>query len=637
MNRRGFSIIVTMLLVLSSLAVIDITMDIMPKAGAITIYVDNDYGSEDATHKKTIQAAVDNASDGDTVFIFNGTYRENIIINKTLNIIGEDNFNTKINGMEQVGIFIENANYVNITNIYVYNASIGIHVQSSYNCNFSNNRVYGFRGEDHVGHGDDGGTGIHIEYSSVFISVCSIFGGDGGTGTYEGGILLSSYGGNGGHGIYAMNSSLNLSQNNIYGGDGGDAEEAFEWSWGGDGGSGIYLEGDSYLNAINTDFNGGFGGQGHHFGGDGGNGIYGEDSYSKAVGCEIIGGASGFGAGFYGIPGFALYCLDSSSNVVNCTLFGEVFNPPFFYFNDNAFYLKGYSNAIALNSDLNKTKVYFRDTLPTLKVQWYLHVDTMDNLAQSIPNAIVCIKDFRNSLPAQKHKTDSEGWARWIVVTEYVEKDTNGDTIGEKTYYTPHKITAWNETLMGYTEVNMNVSKEANVVLDIPSYEIPLYKGWNQISFPLVQSDTSIYSVLSSIAGNYDVVQWYNASDGRWHTTDDDLTDLDHTMGFWIHMKNDDTLIITGDIPNLTSIQLYKGWNLVGNPSFCIHSIDEIFNSIMGHYTAIQWYDAGDGGDNWKNYHISKPSKYNDLRYITSGRGYWLFVNDDCLWEVNNF
>ena len=45
-----------------------------------------------------LQIAIDNAIEGDTIFVYNGTYYENVIVNKTVNIIGEDKENTIING-----------------------------------------------------------------------------------------------------------------------------------------------------------------------------------------------------------------------------------------------------------------------------------------------------------------------------------------------------------------------------------------------------------------------------------------------------------------------------------------------------------------------------------------------------------
>jgi parallel beta-helix repeat protein len=57
------------------------------------IYVDDD-GTADYTK---IQDAIDNASDGDTVFVYNGTYYENIVIGKSIGLIGEDKNSTIIN------------------------------------------------------------------------------------------------------------------------------------------------------------------------------------------------------------------------------------------------------------------------------------------------------------------------------------------------------------------------------------------------------------------------------------------------------------------------------------------------------------------------------------------------------------
>ncbi len=66
-------------------------------SNAETIYVDDDGGADYIR----IQDAIDNASDGDIIIVLNGTYYENIIIDKTLSIIGEDKEDTIIDGMYQ--------------------------------------------------------------------------------------------------------------------------------------------------------------------------------------------------------------------------------------------------------------------------------------------------------------------------------------------------------------------------------------------------------------------------------------------------------------------------------------------------------------------------------------------------------
>jgi len=46
----------------------------------------------------TIKDAIDNAGGGDIIFVYNGTYYENIVINKTVSLIGENRKNTIIDG-----------------------------------------------------------------------------------------------------------------------------------------------------------------------------------------------------------------------------------------------------------------------------------------------------------------------------------------------------------------------------------------------------------------------------------------------------------------------------------------------------------------------------------------------------------
>ncbi len=64
------------------------------------IYVDDDADSSwyDATHVRTIQEGINNASDGFTVYVYNGMYIENVVVNKQVELIGENTNTTIIDG-----------------------------------------------------------------------------------------------------------------------------------------------------------------------------------------------------------------------------------------------------------------------------------------------------------------------------------------------------------------------------------------------------------------------------------------------------------------------------------------------------------------------------------------------------------
>jgi parallel beta-helix repeat protein len=55
-----------------------------------TIYVDDDFTDDPARHRwNTIQEGITDANDGDTVLVYNGTYAENVVLNKTITLTGE--------------------------------------------------------------------------------------------------------------------------------------------------------------------------------------------------------------------------------------------------------------------------------------------------------------------------------------------------------------------------------------------------------------------------------------------------------------------------------------------------------------------------------------------------------------------
>lgn len=67
---------------------------------------------------QTIQEAINNAIEGDTIFVRNGTYYENVVVNKTVSLIGESNDDTIINGTTNefvVYISADNVTFENFT------------------------------------------------------------------------------------------------------------------------------------------------------------------------------------------------------------------------------------------------------------------------------------------------------------------------------------------------------------------------------------------------------------------------------------------------------------------------------------------------------------------------------------------
>jgi parallel beta-helix repeat protein len=95
-----------------------------------------------------IQWAIDNASDGDTVFVYNGTYNENIEINKTINLTGENRNNTTIRGSVSNGkdVVLITANWVNVSSLRITNGGLGgddagIELRNVRGCLIFNNNV----------------------------------------------------------------------------------------------------------------------------------------------------------------------------------------------------------------------------------------------------------------------------------------------------------------------------------------------------------------------------------------------------------------------------------------------------------------------------------------------------------------
>lgn len=183
------------------------------------LYVDDD-GDADFT---CIQDAVTNARDGDTVFVYNGTYSDfypdnmaNVRIEKNIKLIGENKYNTIINGTGFQRIIIINSENVSISGFTIqhgedrdeWSLGIDIHYYKSDNIrifdNIIKNNNYGIRTHQSSGHIHihnnmiiNNKYGIECEFDTTPLNI------------YNNTIKENEYG------IYSIDSQMNISNNII--------------------------------------------------------------------------------------------------------------------------------------------------------------------------------------------------------------------------------------------------------------------------------------------------------------------------------------------------------------------------------------------------------------------------------------
>ena len=111
-----------------------------------TLYV----GGNGPGNYSNIQDAIDNTSDGDTIFVFNGTYYENIIIYKSIRLLGENRNTTILDGDKKGDVVRVVADEVTITGFTIINGGRpyfsfkeggGIRLDPSSHSNISHNII----------------------------------------------------------------------------------------------------------------------------------------------------------------------------------------------------------------------------------------------------------------------------------------------------------------------------------------------------------------------------------------------------------------------------------------------------------------------------------------------------------------
>ncbi|RLF42398.1 MAG: hypothetical protein DRN12_00290, partial [Thermoplasmata archaeon] len=132
-----------------------------PSFNGSTLYV----GGSGPGNYSSIQAAIDNASDGDIIYVYSGIYQENIHVNKSVYLKGENKDTTIIDGRNldntvkvdvdpvyisnftitngsYYGIMLDNARWNLISNVIIHNNSdSGIYARASFHCEIKNSLI----------------------------------------------------------------------------------------------------------------------------------------------------------------------------------------------------------------------------------------------------------------------------------------------------------------------------------------------------------------------------------------------------------------------------------------------------------------------------------------------------------------
>lgn len=136
------SVVLVYMLVISSFLGLILFENNNSTVEASTYYV----GGTGPGNHSTIQSAIDAAGFGDTVYVYNGKYDESLIVNKTINLIGEDRNKTIINGTSTGDVVYINVSGVVISGFTINNSGIyhwdaGIEIFNAGNCSIENNNI----------------------------------------------------------------------------------------------------------------------------------------------------------------------------------------------------------------------------------------------------------------------------------------------------------------------------------------------------------------------------------------------------------------------------------------------------------------------------------------------------------------
>ncbi len=325
-----------------------------------------------------------------------------------------------------------------------------------------------------------------------------------------------------------------------------------------------------------------------------------------------------------------VFLYDSNNNTIidnNCSrnLHDQIY---LYHSNDNSIF----NNTISFNNDkgihfINSTHNTITSNLISNNQNGGIYLDnSSENIIYHnnlIDNVIQAYDNMHNNTWNDTYPSGGNYWSDYGGVDNF--QGPNQDLPGSD----------------GIGDTNYSIDSDSidNYPLMTPTGNyIFLYPGWNLISIPRIQSISNLGSVLSTISGSYDAVQWYNANDplGPWKHNQtskpsylNDLNDIEHKIGFWIHITEPDGVLFEYFGTQITvnqSITLQKGWNMVGYPSLTRYNRTDALNNLTFDSEIDAIWTFNTQNQRWK--------QMEETDTFEPGRGYWIHATTECEWEV---
>lgn len=173
------------------------------------------------------------------------------------------------------------------------------------------------------------------------------------------------------------------------------------------------------------------------------------------------------------------------------------------------------------------------------------------------------------------------------------------------------------------------------------TYNIQLKAGDNLIALPLIPQDTNISNILFPIITQVKDVWEFNPADVNdpWKhyrpglEDYSDLNQMDAGKGYWINVKTNVTLQITGTpVPENSLVNLKKGWNIIGWPYQYSHGITTAFCALTfgTDYNQVSRFNSTTKTQ--ENF-LNQPAS-DDFTDFEPGKTYYIYMLQDMVISI---